>query len=182
VLHDDDRLASPEQWRASLDEIFDTDVFLQYLAVNTVAQNWDTYGRMTHNYYLYVAPSTQKLTWIPWDNNEALQAGKRGGSLAFDFSDLDAGVWPLIEFLYQDDVYREIYQTHVQNFITGVFTAETMNARYDTYAELIESAATSERAGFTFLQNPQAFSTAINTLKTHAATRGQQAQSYLAQQ
>ena len=39
-------------WRANLETVFDTDVFLKYLAVNTVVQNWDTYGRMTHNYYL----------------------------------------------------------------------------------------------------------------------------------
>ena len=39
-------------WRANLETVIDTNVFLKYLAVNTVVQNWDTYGRMTHNYYL----------------------------------------------------------------------------------------------------------------------------------
>ena len=28
------------------------------------------------NYYLYNNSDTSKLTWIPWDNNEALQDGK----------------------------------------------------------------------------------------------------------
>jgi spore coat protein H len=64
---------------------FDRDVFLKYLAVNTIIQNWDTYGRMTHNYYLYNNPDNNLLTWIPWDNNEALQNSKMGGSLRLTF-------------------------------------------------------------------------------------------------
>ncbi len=79
ALHDDTRTTDPAAWRTNLEAVFDTDVFLKYLAVNTVIQNWDTYGRMTHNYYLYNDPDTGRLTWIPWDNNEALQEGKMGG-------------------------------------------------------------------------------------------------------
>lgn len=42
--------------------MFDVDGFLRYLAVNGIIQNWDTYGRMVHNYFLYNAPETGKLT------------------------------------------------------------------------------------------------------------------------
>ncbi len=80
ALHDDTRTTDPTTWRTNLDAIIDTDVFLNYLAVNTVIQNWDTYGRMPHNYYLYNNPDNNELTWIPWDNNEALQEGNMGGS------------------------------------------------------------------------------------------------------
>lgn len=90
VLHDDSRTTNPSAWRSELEAIFDTDTFLKYLAVNTVIQNWDTYGRMTHNYFLYNNPDNNLLTWIPWDNNEALQLGKRGGSHALNFSGLSA--------------------------------------------------------------------------------------------
>ena len=88
ALHDGTRTTDGATWRTNLEAVFDVDTFLKYLATNTVIQNWDTYGRMTQNYYLYNDPDTGQLTWIPWDNNEALQEGKMGGSLALDFSDL----------------------------------------------------------------------------------------------
>ena len=75
--------ADAEAWRTSLEQVFNTDQFLKWLAVNTTIQNWDTYGRMTHNYYLYNNPQNNQLTWIPWDNNEALQTGKQGGAIIY---------------------------------------------------------------------------------------------------
>ena len=97
TLHDGDRTASPTTWRANLESIFNVPVFLKYLAVNGIIQNWDTYGNMPHNFYLYNDPDNNKLTWIPWDHNEALQEGNMQGALNLDFSDLNSNSWPLIE-------------------------------------------------------------------------------------
>ncbi|HEX5109061.1 MAG TPA: CotH kinase family protein [Vicinamibacterales bacterium] len=71
-------------WRAGLEARFDVDLFLRWLAVNSAVQNWDAYGAMAHNYYLYGDPGQKgRLRWIPWDNNLALGAGfgGRGGFL-----------------------------------------------------------------------------------------------------
>jgi spore coat protein H len=179
ALHDDARTSDPERWRQGLDAVFDTDVFLQYLAINGIGQNWDTYGLMTHNYYLYQAPDTGRLTWIPWDNNEALQAGKRGGALPLDFSGLRAATWPLIGFLYADPVYRAKYELYLQETIDGPFTVDAMHARYDAYEALIEPYATTERQGFTFLRSPAAFAAALVTLRTHAEDRVEATENYL---
>ncbi len=179
VLGDATRTSNPAAWRASLDDVFDTDVFLHYLAINTVAQNWDTYGRMTHNYFLYDDPATGKLTWIPWDNNEALQTGKLNGSLPLDFAGLNASAWPLIGYLYADDVLGAVYDDYVERFIDGPFETTLMAARYDTYAPLVEAAITSEREGFTFLNRPSEFASAITALKTHAQSRANAARAYL---
>jgi spore coat protein CotH len=67
-------------WRAALEARFDVDLFLQWLAVNTVIQNWDAYGGLPHNYYLYSAPKGNgPLRWIPWDHNFAFGGGPGGG-------------------------------------------------------------------------------------------------------
>ncbi len=181
ALHDPSRTSDPASWRAGLDAVLDTDVFLQYLAINGVGQNWDTYGRMTHNYYLYNAPDTGLLTWIPWDNNEALQNGKMGGSLPLNFAGLDTSRWPLIGYLYADPVYRAAYEAHLQQTIEGPFSVAAMHARYDAYETLIEPYATTERQGFTFLQNPSAFASALNTLRSHASSRVSTTEAYLGQ-
>ncbi|HJM75678.1 MAG TPA: CotH kinase family protein [Dehalococcoidia bacterium] len=181
ALHDDTRTTDPATWRQGLDAVFDTDVFLQYLAVNGIGQNWDTYGRMTHNYYLYNRPETSRLTWIPWDNNEALQTGKSGGALPLDFAGLQTATWPLIGFLYADPVYRATYEEYLQQTIDDAFTVAGMHARYDAYQTLIEPYATTERPGFTFLNNAAAFDSAFTTLRNHAESRVAATQSYLSQ-
>lgn len=66
-------------WRTALEARFDVDLFLQWLAVNTVIQNWDAYGGLPHNYYLYSPKGKGQLRWIPWDHNFAFGAGPMGG-------------------------------------------------------------------------------------------------------
>ncbi|WP_035467968.1 CotH kinase family protein [Algoriphagus mannitolivorans] len=179
ALHASNRTTDPGTWRSNLEAVFDTDVFLKYLAINTVIQNWDTYGRMTHNYYLYNNPQTKTLNWIPWDNNEALQTGNQQGSLPLNFSGLSASQWPLIGYLYADPVYKAKYDANVREVINGVFNTTDMHALYSSYGALLEPYATTEVAGYSFLSNSSEFQSAINTLKTHATSRAAAVKSYL---
>ncbi len=73
ALNSDLRTSDPAAWRAGLESVLDVPEFLTWLATNMVIQNWDTYGSMAHNFYLYTNPETGLITWIPWDNNFALQ-------------------------------------------------------------------------------------------------------------
>ena len=179
ILHDDSRTSDPTAWRANLETVLDTDIFLKYLATNTVIQNWDTYGRMTHNYFLYNNPGNNLLTWIPWDNNEALQDGKMQGSLELDFSDLSASQWPLIGYLYADEVYKAKYDVYLKEVTDGAFNSTTMQTIYTNYAALIESYATTEISGHTFLNSSSEFQTAVNQLKSHATQRASAVSAYL---
>ena len=77
ILHSSIRNSYVEQWKSNLESVFDVDHFMKWLATNTVIQNWDSYGIIGHNYYLYNDPYTNKIVWIPWDNNEALTAMER---------------------------------------------------------------------------------------------------------
>ncbi len=179
ALHDASRTTAPAEWRASLETVFDADTFLKYLAANTVIQNWDTYGRMTHNYYLYGDSATGQLTWINWDNNEALDQGLMGGSLDLDFGNMDQGEWPLIEYLYADEVYRALYDDYVAEVIDGAFETGMIQSLYASYAALIEPYATTEVDGFTFLNNGNDFAMAVSQLQTHAAARAAAVSTYL---
>ncbi|WP_428654855.1 CotH kinase family protein [Runella sp.] len=79
ALNDDSlRTENAAQWRANLEKTFNVAHFLNYLAVNNSIVNWDAYGGMAHNHYLYNSP-TKRLTWIPWDNNEAMKMRGFGG-------------------------------------------------------------------------------------------------------
>ncbi|SDH25813.1 CotH kinase family protein [Winogradskyella thalassocola] len=179
ALHDDVRTTDASTWRTNLETVFDTDTFLKYLATNTVIQNWDTYGRMTHNYFLYNNPDTSKLTWIPWDNNEALQEGNNLGVLPLDFSGLSSEEWPLIGYIYQDEVYKAQYDSYLQEVVNGAFNVNTIQSQYATYSTLIEPYATSELTGYTFLNSSSDFQAAVNELNTHVVSRADAVSNYI---
>lgn len=141
ALHAETRTTDPETWRANLEAALDVDGFLHWLAVNTVIQNWDVYGTMAHNYYLYNDPTTGLLTWIPWDNNEAFSArggGRRGGgpTAALDQSGVNE-TWPLIRYLMDDPVYKAIYDTYVEDTAAGAFEQTKVEATYRALHDLI---------------------------------------------
>ncbi|MFD3165216.1 CotH kinase family protein [Herpetosiphon sp. NSE202] len=79
VLHSSERTSDPAAWRAKLEAVFDVPIFLKWLGVSTLLEHWDTYGAMSHNYYLYTNPATGKLTWVSWDHNFVLGASMGGG-------------------------------------------------------------------------------------------------------
>jgi hypothetical protein len=124
ALHSETRTTDPAQWRADLEAIFDVDTFLNWLAVSAVVQNWDTYGSMSHNFYLYNNPETGQLVWLPWDHNMTLGIGGGGGrgqmgggsggrgGVSFDKADL-GDEWPLIRFLLDDPTYYEKYLSYL---------------------------------------------------------------------
>ena len=167
-LHSENRSVNPEQWRKDLESVFDVDGFLRYLAVNNTIQNWDTYGRMPHNYYLYHDPADDLIKWIVWDNNEAFQTGKQGGSLPFEMDDTGFD-WPLVSFMAVDEVYFETYKSYVKEFIESSFSVNQMNSKYSTYQSILQSSADAERTGYSFVNGQ--FNSAISTLKNHNSSR-----------
>jgi len=167
-----------ESWKAELNACFNVDVFLKWLAANTAMQNWDTYGVMTHNYYLYNNPVHGLLTWIPWDNNEAFQEGKQGGALSLSLSEVGSN-WPLIRYLMDVDEYQQVYRDYLLEFIEDVFVPNKMITLYSQYHELLQEYAYAESSPYTFIFSDASFDSAIDVLKNHVQARAAAIQSYL---
>jgi len=161
-----------------LNACFNVDVFLQWLASNTAMQNWDTYGLMTHNYYLYNNPAGGMLTWIPWDNNEALQEGKHGGALSLSLNEVGSN-WPLIRYVVDVAEYEDIYQEHLQSFVEGTFAPDKMIALYSQYYDLLKEYAYAEVSPYTFIAYNAAYDAAVEQLKNHVQTRHDAVTGYL---
>lgn len=173
ALHAETRTSNPESWRAELESVFDVDGFLHYLAVNNTIQNWDTYGRMTHNYYLYNNPDTGLLTWIPWDNNEAFGSGKRQGVLSLSMDEVGTD-WALIRYLIDDPVYNEIYINYLAETVANPFNPDQMAETYQNMANLIAPYATTE-------VGEETFNNAVQQLITHTYQRTEAVDAYLSE-
>lgn len=133
-------------WRAKLETVFDVQAFLKWLAVNQMMFNWDAYGCMPHNYYLYADPANGgRFLWLPWDLNEALAARKHdgcvpGSPMLDEIVSGSSGVakgWPLIAFILADPSYRESYKNALRTVLAGPFDADTLKAKMRTAHALI---------------------------------------------
>jgi len=160
-----------------LEALFDVDGFIKYLAVNNTIQNWDTYGRMSHNYYLYHDPADDLIKWIVWDNNEAFETGKMGGAISFGMSEVGTD-WPLINYLIADSDYETTYKKYINDFVNSSFENSRMNAIYSNQQTLLYSSANKEETGYSYINGIGGFTSAASTLKSHNSTRIAAAKAY----
>jgi spore coat protein CotH len=130
--------------------------------------NWDSYGWMTHNYYLYADPSDDgRFVWLPWDLNEAMLEPPGGGPgpggvVGADSVLLDeiGGSWPMIRDLLDDPVYEQQYRAELEAALTGAFEADALKEKMRRYSDLIAPyvvGAGGEVAPYTNLTSASAF-------------------------
>lgn len=173
-LHSSDRNFDRDRWMNNLESIFNVDIFLKWIAVNTVIQNWDTYGQMSHNYYLYNDPNNGQITWIPWDNNESLNRTRNSReTLTLSLNEVGPK-WPLIRFLINVPEYREKYMKNVEQIINKTFNPSTMVPEYLELHKLIEPYVTGpegENRTHSFLLDPELFYTELQYLIDHVNQR-----------
>ena len=177
ALNSDLRTSDPALWRQNLESVFDVNAFIRWLAVDTIIQNWDTYGNIAHNYYLYTDPTDGLVTWIPWDNNEALKSQNSGGNGAsaknvrtLDLSSV-GDQWPLIRYLMDDPVYFAKYQQFLQETIDTAFQPEQLSETMQKYHDLIAPFVTQETSDSTQLNSINNFNESVIVLKQYVQTR-----------
>jgi spore coat protein H len=184
ALNANTRTSDAVTWRANLEKSFDVNHFLKYLAINNSIVNWDAYGAMAHNYYLYTPKATGKLTWIPWDFNLSMGSSQptsqqaRGRGVSLEMTEV-ASNWPLIGFLADDPVYLAKYKVLVKEFNEKYLTVSRMTTIVDKEANLISAAVSQEVAPYSYLINTASFTTAVNQLKEHVSTRNKAVNAYL---
>lgn len=155
-------------WRAALEATLDVDAFLRWLAVNAAIENWDTYGVMTHNYYLYALPDAG-IQWIPWDHNLSLMEGYRGeGDPLYDDVSEE---WPLIRHTLDDATYADAYRLHLADALDGAYEEEAFIAAAEAHRALIEPYVLAEIEGSTFVASEGAWDAAWDELYGHVASR-----------
>lgn len=165
--------ADAAAWRAELEARVDVDGFLRWLAGNQAMMNWDTYGVMTHNYYVYGDPADGgRLRWIPWDLNECLLPATMARTVLLD----EVGTsWPLIRYLLDDPVYRARYLELLDEFAAGPFAADAVKARLRAVYDLIHDSAMAEQAPYTNLTSTAEFERSLtdraDALEPHVDAR-----------
>ena len=171
------RVIDNAQWKKELEAIFDVKEFLRYLAVNNTVGNWDSYGVLTHNYFL--ANIDGVLHWIPYDLNLSFQM--RGGannsrfSLSMDMKEVTSQ-WPLIRYIIDDPAYFAYYKAAVKEFIQKDFSPQVMGAKIQKQRGILQPyfAGTGvEAPPYSHLRSPQNVEIAITALEKYINERYQ---------
>jgi hypothetical protein len=187
VIHSPTRTSDVVAWRNDLEAIFDVETFLEWLALSAAMMHWDTYGSMTHNYYLYNNPADGRLVWISWDHNLVLGATAGGGGRAPAgdgpagagprmSTSLDrAGVtaqWPLIRYVLDQPDYWSRYVTCFREALDGPFAADRLERQCRELAAVIAPHVDTGDQG--------SFATAIDSLVATTRTQEQAIKDFLA--
>jgi spore coat protein H len=175
-------------WRAGLEAHLDVDDFLHWLALNAVIEDWDVYGQMAHNYYLYSDPNDGgRFQWIPWDHSFAFSGtiggggGGLGGALSLGMEQIGDD-WPLIRYLLDDPTYRERYEEFIAQAAASEYTPADMVPRFEAAHALIAPYVVGpegEQPGYTFVESEAAFEATLDELLTHVEQRQQEVATFL---
>ena len=189
ALNSPTRISNNPQWKTNLENLFNVEQFLKWLAINNGMTNWDSYGTMSHNYYLY-HHSDGKLLWIPWDNNEAMSrnpgiVGATGGNgmngLSLSMNEVTAN-WPLIRYIADDAAYFQRYKDLLKTFNNDVFNNATIDAMIDNNYNLITPfviGPDGEQPGYTYLTSSASFTNEKSNLKLLVTNRNNLISSYV---
>lgn len=121
----------------NIEEYFDVDEILRYLAVHTVTVNLDSYSsNMAQNYYIYEYDGVLRI--LPWDYNYAWGAFQsRNASDVVNFpmdtplSGAEMSERPLISKLFENEEYFERYHKYMRELLDGYFADGKFEAKID---------------------------------------------------
>jgi hypothetical protein len=127
----------------------DVEPFLRFLAVQAVLANLDSPLLTGHNYYLYLDSAKERLTWIPWDLNEAF-GGFMGGGRAEDMMNLSIH-HPftrgnrIAERILALDGARQKYEAILRGLIETNFTVARLGGEIEAAATVVREAVRQDR-------------------------------------
>ncbi len=137
-----------------LEQSFDVDAILKYLAAHTLVVNLDSYSStMAQNYYIY--ENNGKITILPWDYNLAwggFQSDDAASVVNFPIDTPVSGVEmadrPLLEKLFANSQYLTKYHEYMQLLIDSYFANGKFEAKVQKLNTLISDYVKNDSTAF----------------------------------
>lgn len=138
----------------NIEEYFDVDEILRYLAVHTVVVNLDSYSSgMAQNYYIYEHDGVLQI--LPWDYNYAWGAFQSGSSsdvvnfpVDTPVSSVEMSERPLIAKLFDNEEYFERYHKYLAEITEKYLDGEKFSQKIDELDALIGSYVQNDPTAF----------------------------------
>lgn len=131
--------SSSDVFETAIEEVFNVDGFLKYLAAEALLGHWDGYSINKNNYYLYES-STGKIEFIVYDVDNTFGMDWIGG----DWGTHDVLDWvnkdearPLTTKILAREKYMDQYILNLEELLENVFTEEYYFPEFDKLKTLV---------------------------------------------
>ncbi len=131
---------TPEDFATALEEVFNVDTYLRYLAVIFLTLNFDQYPDTGNNYYLYHHPATDQFEWIAWDMGNSW--GHFGGDYNYPIFGTETSMGPLqyrplFTNVFEVERYRQDYQAYLDLLVRYYFNQKDVGALARKWAQML---------------------------------------------
>jgi len=138
---------SDEEFAAKLPDYIDLDNFARFLAVDVWLSDFDGILNVGQNYYVWLSPTTGKMSFIAWDHDHSFgQMGRAPNSTTENFSIY--APWSrgnrFIERVFAVPAFRELYLAKMKEFNRTIFLPERLYKQVDELAPAIRPAIAEE--------------------------------------
>ena len=147
IINSTQRTSDSAAWHRTLERAIDVQGFLRWLAASTAIMNWDAYGSLAHNYYLFNDSGTFRFITYDFGWSFDYQMATSGivsrTSIWYDGTAggfMNLGPFPLVKNLLADKGYCESYRKYMTEVIAGPASVASFQAKVDKYASWIANA------------------------------------------
>jgi hypothetical protein len=129
-------LANKAEFADEIENYLDMDQFLNFLAVNVILSNLDSFLGGSQNYYAYLEPESNKIQLLPWDLDHSFATLPLVGNpdsrrnLSINHPQLGDGN-RLIERVLAIPEHRQAYRDRVQQLTESAFAEDKMHKRIE---------------------------------------------------
>ncbi|MFT3923924.1 MAG: CotH kinase family protein [Myxococcales bacterium] len=126
----------PADLLGALDELIDVDEYLRFWAMESLLSHWDGYDGNRNNFFVYAAPGTQKLSFIPWGTDGAFSKiayGPASPASVIVRSFLSGRIYATAEG-------RQRYRETLQELLDTVWDEDALLAEVDRYERFLGTA------------------------------------------
>lgn len=123
-------------------EYLELDNCARYLAATVWLSDLDGILGPGQNYYLYLHPKTQKLSFIPWDQDQAFGQFPRGTEEARENLSIQrpwSGENRFLARVFMVDAFKKAYLQRLNEFSNGIFQPERIHKQVDELANILRA-------------------------------------------
>jgi DNA-directed RNA polymerase specialized sigma24 family protein len=140
--------ADDAEFARRLPEYLDLEEFAVFVAGHVLLSSYDGFLANGQNFYVYLNPESNKLGFIPWDQDHAW--GEFGYVGTADQRE-HASIWHpqtyhfiFLERVMKVEAFRQVYRKTIENALANYFTKERLFPEIDRLAALIRPAVAAE--------------------------------------
>lgn len=143
-------IADVTEFQERIGEYLDLDAFARFVAANAALASLDGFLGLGHNYYLYLAPETNKFVFIPWDLDLAFGAfpvyGRPEQLLDLSIDHPHVGQNKLIDRLLAMPDWKATYREHLKHLSENVLVADELGAKLQAVEAALETSLAKDKS------------------------------------